>query len=193
MIRYPKESLNKETSELKRLVDERKIKVGQRFFIGENPVTCIHIDGQKYIFSMDEVFKSVPCDRIAKVLKTIYDTGGVDDINIFPDNVIKDIDFLFVPCERQVFGKNKYGYLEENEQFEWFKRGDYTRVKGYKANDIDKNSFPTSNWWLGTKSNLYHSSYNCYVTSYGEVSYSASKDEQIGVPIFFQMTSQQEE
>ena len=124
MIKYPNSNrrMVRRDNTLKGAVNAGAVRVGQRFFVGDNPVTCVHIDGDKYIFSMDDIFKTTSHDKIAEVLETIWTTGMIDGINVIPTGMMQDIDFLFVPSERQVFGENKYGVEEDDEQFDWFKR-----------------------------------------------------------------------
>ena len=192
MIKYPnsnsKRKVTKKDNTLKDAVDTGVVRLGQRFFIGDNPVTCVHIDGNKYIFSMDDIFKTTSHDKIGDVLETIYTTGAIDGLKVIPIAMMQDIDFLFVPSERQVFGENKYGVEENDEQFEWFKRGDATRVKGYKG--VTSAAWPdgkTCIWWLATVASG-NSTYCCRVSYYGNVANSFVSSTAIGVPVFFQMT-----
>lgn len=189
MIKYPNSNRRnfKRDNSLKGAVNAGAVRVGQRFFVGDNPVTCVHIDGDKYIFSMDDIFKKTSHDKIAEVLETIYTTGMIDGVNVIPTGIMSDIDFLFVPTERQVFGKNEYGVEEDDEQFEWFKRGDSTRVKGYQGSDTDYEKGDTCYWWLATVDSG-NSSGCCYVGSYGDASAGYASSTTIGVPVFFQMT-----
>lgn len=189
MIKYPNDnSNNRRNCTLKEVVNAGAIRVGQRYFIGDNPVTCVHIDGDKYIFSMDDIFKITSYDKIAEVLETIWTTGMIDGINVIPTGMMRDIDFLFVPSERQVFGKNKYGVEEDDEQFDWFKRGDIARVKGYKGAKSDKlEDGEIYHWWLSTVGSGTSNTY-CYVYYYGLADCDYTYNTAIGVPVFFQMT-----
>lgn len=190
MIKYPNSNrrMVRRDNTLKGAVNAGVVKVGQRFFVGDNPVTCVHIDGDKYIFSMDDIFKTTSHDKIAEVLETIWTTGMIDGINVIPTGMMQDIDFLFVPSERQVFGENKYGVEEDDEQFDWFKRGDAARVKGYKGVKSDTwEDGETCSWWLSTV----HSGSSaacCLVYSYGTAYYNGASHTTIGVPVCFQMT-----
>lgn len=185
MIKYPNSERN---YTLKDAVNAGAVKVGQRFFIGENPVTCVHIDGDRYIFSMDDIFKHTSHGKIAEVLETIYMTGMIDGINVIPIKMMQDIDFLFVPSERQVFGENKYGVEENNEQFEWFRRENVTRVKGYKgANSDIWSDGEICSWWLCTATSG-SSTHCCFVYSGGLANSGNASNTAIGVPIFFQIT-----
>lgn len=190
MIKYPnsERKVTRKNNTLKGAVDAGVVKVGQRFFVGENPVTCVHIDGDKYIFSMDDIFKHTSHDKIAKVLETIYTTGMIDGINVIPIEMMQDINFLFVPTECQVFGENKYGVKENDEQFEWFKRGGAARVKGYKgANSDTWSDGETCAWWLATVHSGSSTSC-CHVRDNGNATYYIASNTAIGVPVFFQMT-----
>lgn len=190
MIKYPNSNrrMVRRDNTLKGAVNAGAVRVGQRFFVGDNPVTCVHIDGDKYIFSMDDIFKTTSHDKIAEVLETIWTTGMIDGINVIPTGMMQDIDFLFVPSERQVFGENKYGVEEGDDQFEWFKRGDAARVKGYKGIKSDTwEDGETCSWWLAT---VYSgSSTNCCSATYdGLAYYGYASATSIGVPVCFQMT-----
>lgn len=190
MIKYSNSErrIARRDNTLKDAVNAGVVRVGQRFFVGENPVTCAHIDGDKYIFSIDDIFKHTSHDKIAKILKTIYTTGMIDGINVIPIEMMQDIDFLFVPSERQVFGENKYGVEENDEQFEWFKRGDTARVKGYKgANSNMWSDGEICDWWLCTAASG-SSTCCCSVGTDGSAYYYHASGTSIGVPIFFQIT-----
>ena len=190
MIKYPNSNrrILRRDNSLKGAVNAGAVRVGQRFFVGDNPVTCVHIDGDKYIFSMDDIFKTASHDKIESILGTIYTTGMIDGLNVIPTGIMPDIDFLFVPTERQVFGKNEYGVEENDEQFEWFKRGDAARVKGYKGAKSDTwSDGETCTWWLATVRSG-NSTHCCNVTYTGHAAYYNASDTSIGVPVFFQMT-----
>lgn len=190
MIKYPNSNkrMVRRDNTLKGAVNTGAVKVGQRFFVGDNPVTCVHIDGDKYIFSMDDIFKTTSHDKIAEVLETIWTTGMIDGINVIPTGMMQNIDFLFVPSERQVFGENKYGVEEDDEQFDWFKRGEAVRVKSYKGAKSDTwEDGETVNWWLSTVDSGY-STTCCRVTLHGGAGSGRASYTGIGVPVCFQMT-----
>lgn len=194
MIKYPADEIKrvvKREDTLKDIVNAGIIKLGQRFFVGENPVTCVHIDGNKYIFSMDDIFKATSHNKISFVLKEIYSSGKIDGINVIPMDVIKDIDFLFVPGEYRVFGENKYSDDKKDvNQFDWFKRGDSTRVKGYHGIEYDywRKGEPCA-WWLCS---VYSGDPTrcCSVSDSGYAGYHFALPTIMGVPIFFQMTKE---
>ena len=190
MIKYPNSNrrILRRDNSLKGAVNAGAVRVGQRFFVGDNPVTCVHIDGDKYIFSMDDIFKTASHDKIESILETIYTTGMIDGLNVIPTGIMPDIDFLFVPTERQVFGKNEYGVEENDEQFEWFKRGDAARVKGYKGAKSDTwSDGETCTWWLAAVGS--GSSADCCSVSGAGYAYSSNaSNTYVGVPVFFQMT-----
>lgn len=197
MIQFPvSKKTNDTVSFLKAAINKRKVVLGQRFMIEDNPVTCVDIDNKngKYIFSFDDVFIATSYDKIEDILQETYQTGRIGGIEIFPMNVLKDIDFLFVPSEYQIFGINRYGSKEQNDdhQFEWHKRGDLTRVKGWRGKiSEDKNKDrikgETCSWWL---SSVHPNSfvYSCSVSSYGRIGVHSIIDTVCGIPIYFQMT-----
>lgn len=199
MIKFPESKPKRKSDEtecsLKAAVNAGMVALGQRYIIEGNPVTCVDIDGNKYIFSMDEVFKCAPHKEISSILKQIYETGKIDDKEVLPVSMMKDIDFLFVPCERQVFGQNKYGDEKKElgiKQFEWYKRGDVVRVKGYRGKD---NSYwedgETCDWWLATVGS--GNSTNCCRVYYsGHAHGNLASDTYIGVPVFLQITKETE-
>lgn len=199
MIKFPESKPKRKSDEtecsLKAAVNAGMVALGQRYMIEGNPVTCVDIDGNKYIFSMDEIFKCAPHKEIPSILRQIYETGKIGDKEVLPVSMMKDIDFLFVPCERQVFGQNKYGDEKKElgiKQFEWYKRGDIVRVKGYRGKD---NSYwedgETCSWWLATVHS--GSSTNCCIVySNGLAYYYAASHTTVGVPVFLQITKETE-
>ena len=199
MIKFPESKPRRESDgmecSLKAAVNAGMVALGQRYMIEGNPVTCVDIDGNKYIFSMDEIFKCAPHKEIPSILRQIYETGKIGDKEVLPVSMMKDIDFLFVPCERQVFGQNKYGDEKKElgiKQFEWYKRGDVVRVKGYRGKD---NSYwedgETCTWWLAA---VYsgNSTHCCRVHSGGLAYGSFASYTYIGVPVFLQITKETE-
>ena len=199
MIKFPESKPKRKSDEiecsLKAIVNAGMVTLGQRYMIEDNPVTCVDIDGDKYIFSMDEIFKCAPHKEIPSILRQIYETGKIGDKEVLPVSMMKDIDFLFVPCERQVFGQNKYGDEKKElgiKQFEWYKRGDVVRVKGYRGKD---NSYwedgETCIWWLASVRSDY-SAYCCRVGCAGAASYAYASSASVGVPVFFQITKETE-
>lgn len=191
MIKYPKNKSIKTESSLKAAVDAGEVFLGQRIMIKDNPVTCVDIDDNKYIFSMDEIFKCASYDKMTSILEQIYSTGEINHKEVLPANMMNDIDFLFVPTEFQVFGWNIYGEKEEDtKQFEWYKKGDFTRVKGYCGEDnLSLAKGENCNWRLSTVRSQ-NSSFNCCVNGLGCASIYRNYNDQIGVPIFFQITRQ---
>lgn len=199
MIKFPESKPKRKSNEtecsLKAAVNAGMVALGQRYMIEGNPVTCVDIDGNKYIFSMDEIFKCAPHKEIPSILRQIYETGKIGDKEVLPVSMMKDIDFLFVPCERQVFGQNKYGDEKKElgiKQFEWYKRGDVVRIKGYRGKD---NSYwedgETCNWWLATVYSGY-STACCFVYANGRAGSSLASYTSIGVPVFLQITKETE-
>ena len=199
MIKFPESKPKRKSDEtecsLKAAVNAGMVALGQRYMIEGNPVTCVDIDGNKYIFSMDEIFKCAPHKEIPSILRQIYETGKIGNKEVLPVSMMKDIDFLFVPCERQVFGQNKYGDEKKElgiKQFEWYKRGDVVRVKGYRGKDNNYwEDGETCNWWLATVSSG-NSTYCCYVGYYGSAGNNSASGANIGVPVFLQITKETE-
>ena len=197
MIKYPESKPKRESDgtecSLKAAVNAGMVALGQRYMIEGNPVTCVDIDGDKYIFSMDEIFKCAPHKEIPSILKQVYETGKIGDKEVLPVSMMKDIDFLFVPTEFQVFGRNPYGKKEEGvKQFEWYKRGDLVRVKGYRGKDSrDWEDGETCYWWLSTVSSG-NSTNCCYVSYSGLASHNSASNTYIGVPVFLQITRESE-
>ena len=199
MIKFPESKPKRKSDEtecsLKAAVNAGMVALGQRYIIEGNPVTCVDIDGNKYIFSMDEIFKCAPHKEIPSILRQIYETGKIGDKEVLPVSMMKDIDFLFVPCECQVFGQNKYGYEKKElgiKQFEWYKRGDVVRVKGYRGKDTSYwEDSETCGWWLAT---VYsdNSALCCAVSSYGRTGNYFASRTNIGVPVFLQITKETE-
>lgn len=193
MIKFPETKPKRESDgtecSLKAAVNAGMVALGQRYMIEGNPVTCVDIDGDKYIFSMDEIFKCAPHKEIPSILRQIYETGKIGDKEVLPTSMMKDIDFLFVPSEFQVFGKNRYGVKEEGvKQFEWYKRGDLVRVKGYRGKDSSNwEDGETCGWWLGTVRSGY-STNCCYVNSSGYANTASASYTSVGVPVFLQIT-----
>lgn len=176
MIKYPCDYNEIKTS-------LKNIMVGQRIFINEESATCIHICKNKYIFSMDNVFERHEHSKIEKTLEELYKTGYMNGRKILPNFILKDIDFLFIPNSQQIFGISEYskGY----EQFDWFKRGNFTRIKGLYSPG-EKFHKQCIDWWLSDKNCDNSERYLC-VTSKGtiEITYPNAFS---GIPIFFQIT-----
>lgn len=168
MIKYPDVDIKTKEISLQYLINYGNISVGERVFLENNPVTCVHIEGDKYIFSMDDIFKIGTYDQIEQILKTVYKTGAINNIRILPRRVVENIDFLFVPNKEQVIGE---------KQFEWFKRGSAVKIKGYQSGGIHSGeSYP---WWICD---------HCYIDCYGHVKDHYIYNGSAGIPIFFQMT-----
>lgn len=199
MIKFPESKPKRKSDEtecsLKAAVNAGMVALGQRYMIEGNPVTCVDIDGNKYIFSMDEIFKCAPHKEIPSILRQIYETGKIGNKEVLPVSMMKDIDFLFVPCERQVFGQNKYGDEKKElgiKQFEWYKRGDVVRVKGYRGKDNNYwEDGETCAWWLATVTSG-DSASCCRVTDGGRANTYYASHTSIGVPVFLQITKETE-
>lgn len=195
MIKFPESKPKRESDgtecSLKAAVNVGMVALGQRYMIEGNPVTCVDIDGNKYIFSMDEIFKCAPHKEIPSILRQIYETGKIGDKEVLPVSMMKDIDFLFVPCERQVFGQNRYGDEKREQgikQFEWYKRGGLVRVKGYRGKDSRNwEDGETCTWWLSTVGSG-NSTHCCRVNGNGSATSGNASYTNIGVPVFLQIT-----
>lgn len=198
MIKFPecKQNESGANTPLKVAVNASTVALGQRYMIENNPVTCVDIDNNKYIFSMDEIYKCGSHNDIIPMLHKIYETGKIDGIKVLPTSIMKDIDFLFIPSTYQIFGKNKYSIEEKDvKQFEWYKRGNLVRIKGYNgipSDHWDKNEI--CHWWLSNVSSSYNFTY-CqyyYCVSYeGSIIYNHESNIYIGIPIFFQITKKE--
>lgn len=174
---------------IKQFCEMGVVQVGSRFIVDGWWITCIDIDGDKYYFSYDEVPVCVAHHKdIEKILKDIYTTGKVGNIKVMPKELRDEVEYLFVPSEYQVFGENKYGVKETGvKQFEYFKRGDISRVKGYRGKEIDSwRQGETLPWWLSTVSSS--NSTACCGVGYGggAASYYASHT-LVGVPVCFEI------
>ena len=173
---------------IKQFCEMGVVQVGSRFIVDGWWITCIDIDGDKYYFSYDEVPVCAAHKDIEKILKDIYTTGKVGNIKVMPKELRDEVEYLFVPSEYQVFGENKYGVKETGvKQFEYFKRGDISRVKGYRGKEIDSwRQGETLPWWLSTVYSGHSTSY-CDVASYGLATSHGESNTTIGVPVFFEI------
>lgn len=174
---------------IKQFCEMGVVQVGSRFIVDDWWITCIDIDGDKYYFSYDEVPVCAAHKDIEKILKDIYTMGKVGNIKVMPKELRDEVEYLFVPSEYQVFGENKYGVKETGvKQFEYFKRGDISRVKGYRGKEIDSlRQGETLHWWLSTVHSG-DSAYCCYVSDYGGyASLYIASTAAIGVPVCFEI------
>lgn len=197
MIKFPENKVKKESDgtecSLKTAVNADAVSLGQKYIIENNPITCVDIDSDKYIFSMDGIFKCGPYRDITSILKQIYETGKIDNIEVLPVSMMKDIDFLFVPDKCQIFGEdigNNNTKEEEIKPFKWYKREKDSQEKKYSgvvSRPWDQNQ--SCPWWTATVLSG-HSNYCCAVGSLGGASYYDTSNGNIGVPIFFQMTKE---
>ena len=168
---------------IKQFCEMGVVQVGSRFIVDGWWITCIDIDGDKYYFSYDELPVCAAHKDIEKILKDIYTTGKVGNIKVMPKELRDEVEYLFVPSEYQVFGENKYGVKETGvKQFEYFKRGDISRVKGYRGKEIDSwRQDETLPWWLSTVLSG-NSTYCCNVGDSGNANSYAASHAGVGVP-----------
>jgi hypothetical protein len=193
MIRVPNKdyAFIKEDSEIRKAIENGLVWVGQKFLMNGNFITCIDITEDKYIFTLDNIFATDSWDNIEPRLENLYQTGYLSGIPLFTKDFINDIDFFFIPTEKQMFGENNFGEKENDnvKQFQLYKEyGDIARVKAIDKNiheDYEKGE--TWHYWLSNqyKSNSTHC---CYVYNIGLADYANASYTYVGVPIFFQMT-----
>lgn len=182
MIRFPRVDTAKTDDILSSLIKNNKIELGQRYKIGENFVTCVDISDNKYIFSFDKIFIQTYYNNISNILQRLWCTGKVNGIEILPVDMIKNIDFVFVPNEFQVFGGNK-----NIHQFEWYKlNGDFSRIKGWCREDDKRHKGEICAWWLSD----FHpnDASDCREVDWRGTSGRTFSVNSEGVAIFFQMT-----
>jgi hypothetical protein len=156
-----------------------------------NFITCIDITKDKYTFTLDNIFATDSWDNIELRLKNLYETGYLSGIPLFTKDFIDDIDFFFIPTEKQMFGKNLFGKEEDDnvKQFQLYKEyGDIARIKALNKNiheDCEKGE--TWYYWLSNQYKNY-STYCCYVGNAGDAGDTYASHTDVGVPVFFQMT-----
>ncbi len=168
---------------------EACMQVGQRIFLNDIPITCVHVDNGKFIFSVDYIFKVASYDQIKSTLQTLKTTGKIDGIEVIPKYIAQSVDFFFIPSEYQITGQNRYAAPEENPvQFDWFKNGNFTRVKSYmglETNYWEKGE--TCSWWL-SNDEIDCSKRAVRVTPVGELASTDKTYKYLGIPVFFQIT-----
>lgn len=168
MIKYP---LDKE---LKEGIENKKIYVGCRLMIYNNPITCVNIKENKFIFSFDNIYAINHFCDIEKILKEIYENGTVHGRHLLSPYLRECIDFFFVPSLEQVY------YVPEKPdfQFEWFKRGPISRIKA------DPSGFCVP-WFTST---VYENGKSCFIIEGDGIRSLIKSNERAGIPIFFQIT-----
>lgn len=173
---------------LQNKINEGDIFVGERLLIGDISITCVHIDFLYYYFSIDDIFVFSAYDNILNTLKEICDTGKINNIEIIPNDILQDIDYMFVPTVSQV--SDRYG--KPNETFDLYKRGDIERIKGFnsklKNNHCNYEDGETVNWWLSKESCIAYA-----ISYYGIILESVKETEHNGIPYFFRMTRKTKE
>jgi hypothetical protein len=193
MIRVPNKNYTfiKEDSEIRRAIENGLVWVGQKFLMNGNFITCIDITKDKYTFTLDNIFATDSWDNIELRLKNLYETGYLSGIPLFTKDFIDDIDFFFIPTEKQMFGKNLFGEKEDDnvKQFQLYKEyGDIARVKALDKN-IHEDCEKGETWYYWLSNQYKNSSTLCCAVSYtGTASDHSASNTYIGVPIFFQMT-----
>jgi hypothetical protein len=145
------------SNSIKDYINAGVVTVGSKFNICGRDITCVHISGNDYIFSFDDCLGKATIAEIPTKLEEIY-----NDPKIIPISLRKEIEYLFIPTEFQIFGKNTYGETETDvEQFDYYKNNEAHRVK-----NIDGETW--SYWTSSPSSN--NSSFFCLVYSYGDAS-----------------------
>jgi hypothetical protein len=193
MIRVPNKNYTfiKEDSEIRRAIENGLVWVGQKFLMNGNFVTCIDITEDKYTFTLDNIFATDSWYNIESRLENLYETGYLSGIPLFTRGFIDDIDFFFIPTEKQMFGKNLIGEEEDDnvKQFQFYKEyGDIARIKALDKNiHEDYKKGETWYYWLSDRCEG-NSTHCCYVGHNGHAGYAIASHTCIGVPIFFQMT-----
>jgi hypothetical protein len=112
-------------SSIKYYINAGVVSVGTKFNVCGRDITCVHISGNDYIFSFDDCLGKAIIAEIPEKLEEIY-----NDPKIIPISLKKEIEYLFIPTEFQIFGKNTYGETETDvEQFDYYKNNEAHRVK----------------------------------------------------------------
>jgi hypothetical protein len=193
MIRVPNEdyAFPKEDSEIRKAIKNGLVWVGQKFLMNGNFVTCIDITKDKYTFTLDNLFATDSWNNIESRLENLYNTGYLNGIPLFTKDFIDDINFFFIPTEKQIFGENHLGEKEDDnvKQFQLYKEyGDIAKIKALDENiHEDYKKGETWSYWLSNQSKNY-SAYCCAVDYNGRAHYNNASNTSVGVPIFFQMT-----
>jgi hypothetical protein len=119
-----------ETNSIKAYIRANVVTVGSKFRINGYDITCVHIGGDDYIFAFDDCINKCTVEEIPLKLKAIY-----NDTEIIPAILQKEIEYLFIPTEYQIFGKNQYSDKTEDdiEQFNYYKENEAHRVKNLKG------------------------------------------------------------
>jgi hypothetical protein len=143
------------SNSIKDYINAGVVTVGSKFNICGRDITCVHISGNDYIFSFDDCLGKTTIAEIPAKLEKIY-----NDPKIIPISLKKEIEYLFIPTEFQIFGKNTYGETEiDVEQFDYYKNNEAHRVK-----NVDGETW--SYWTSSLHSN--DSGYFCFVHSAGD-------------------------
>jgi hypothetical protein len=166
------------SNSIKDYINAGVVTVGSRFNVCGRDITCVHISGNDYIFSFDDCLGKATIAEIPAKLEEIY-----NDPKIIPISLRKEIEYLFIPTEFQIFGKNIYGETETDvEQFDYYKNNEAHRVK-----NVDGET-----WSYWTSSPRSDNSYNfCLVGSDGDA-YNGSASGSFGLAPGFVIKSKNE-
>jgi hypothetical protein len=142
------------SNSIKDYINAGVVTVGSKFNICGRDITCVHISRNDYIFSFDDCLGKATIAEIPEKLEKIY-----NDITIIPILFKKEIEYLFIPTEFQIFGKNTYGETETNtEQFDYYKNNEAHRVKNING--------ATRSYWTSSPLSSGSTGF-CYVDSDG--------------------------
>jgi hypothetical protein len=163
---------------IKDYINADVVTVGSKFNICGRDITCVHISGNDYIFSFDDCLGKATIAEIPAKLEEIY-----NDPKIIPISLRKEIEYLFIPTEFQIFGKNIYGETETDvEQFDYYKNNEAHRVK-----NVDGETW--SYWTSSPRSN--YSNFFCRVDSMGNA-YDSFASSGLGLAPGFVIKSKNE-
>jgi hypothetical protein len=99
-----------------------------------------------------------------------------NDDSIIPFALRKEIEYIFIPTEFQIFGKNKYGEKETNiEQFDYYKNNEAHRVKNFESG--------TYWYWTGSP-HISNSTHFCIVNYNGNADYGSASSAYGLAPAF---------
>jgi hypothetical protein len=176
MLQYPNNEIeNRKKSFLQDLINTSRISIGTRISLNEHPCTCVHINKNDYYFSFDEIFFNCEWEYLEEIIKEIYMNGNYNNIEIFYEEDLKDIDYIFIPDSVQLFGRDD---PINDKQFDWYKKhGNLARVKGnFETGELTK-------YWT---SNIDTTNQARVVNERGTHEF-FDADDYFGVPIFFKM------
>ena len=156
-------------------INANVVTVGTKFKINNWNITCIDINDNDYYFQYDDCISEVNSwNELSEALEKIW-----HDTNIIPEELRKEIGYIFIPTEKQITGINKYGDKEKDTyQFEYYKNNEAHRVKNYNGK--------TDWYWLASPCSG-NSTYALFVDNDGVVD-SYSVTGTVGrVPVCFKI------